>query len=177
VLNGHLVLIGMMGAGKTSVGARCADVLGRPFVDVDEVVEATTRRSVAEIFAEDGETGFRALESRALADACSSPQPLVIAVGGGAMEDPENRRVVARAGTVVWLTAEPHELARRVGLDAAGSRPKLAGPGSTVEVLERLLARRAVVYEGVADLALSTDGLDVDAVADRVLVEVARCDG
>lgn len=175
MLNGHLILIGMMGAGKTSVGARCASLLDRPFVDVDELVEATTGRSVPEIFATDGERAFRSLESAALRDACASPAPIVIAVGGGAMEDPENRRLVAH-GIVVWLRAEPEELARRVTVDGTVTRPKLAGTGEPVEVLERLLALRSDAYESLADVTVSTDGRDIDAVADLVLEEVARCD-
>jgi shikimate kinase len=176
VLNGHLILIGMMGAGKTSVGARCAQLLDRPFVDVDELVEATSGRTVAEIFAEDGERAFRSLESAALRDACAAPAPVVIAVGGGAMEDPENRRLATQGGTVVWLRAEPEELARRVGGDGRVTRPKLMGTGAPVEVLERLLALRSGAYESLADVTVSTDGCDIDAVADRVLEEVARCD-
>jgi shikimate kinase len=175
VLNGHLILIGMMGAGKTSVGARCAQLLERPFVDVDELVEATTGRSVAEIFGTDGEAAFRALESAALRDACASPAPMVIAVGGGAMEDADNRRLLTNS-TVVWLRAEPEELARRVTADGTMTRPKLAGRGEPVEVLGRLLALRSGVYESLADATVSTDGRDIDTVADLVVEEVARCD-
>ena len=87
MLSGHLILIGMMGAGKTSVGARCAELLGRPFVDIDDLVEASAGRPVREIFTADGEPAFRSLESTALRDACASPAPLVIAVGGGVVGD------------------------------------------------------------------------------------------
>lgn len=176
-LKEHLILIGMMGAGKTSVGARCALLLERPFIDIDELVEATTGRAVPEIFAIDGESAFRSLESAALGDACASPDPVVIAVGGGAMEDPENRRVVSRCGTVVWLRAEVEELARRVAADVTVTRPKLGPSGSgsggaPVEVLARLLALRSDTYESLADVTITTDGLDVDAVAELVLDEV-----
>jgi shikimate kinase len=173
VLSGHLILIGMMGAGKTSVGARCARLLERPFVDVDDVVEATAGRPVPEIFATDGEPAFRALESAALQDVCSSPAPLVIAVGGGAMEDPENRRVAKAGGTVVWLRAAPEELARRVTAEGTEIRPKLAGAGDTIDVVERLLTLRSIAYESLADVTIETDGRSVDAVADVVLEQVA----
>ena len=176
MLSGHLILIGMMGAGKTSVGARCAELLGRPFVDVDDVVEATAGRPVREIFTAEGEPAFRALESTALRDACASPAPLVIAVGGGAMEAPDNRRVAKAAGTVVWLRAAPDELARRVTADGTEKRPKLAGAGDTVDTLERLLTLRSVAYESLADVTIDTDERPVAAVAELVLAEVARCD-
>src|SRR5262245_479006 len=104
-----------MGAGKSTVGARCAARLGRAFVDVDDVVEVNAGRAVAEIFAIDGETEFRALERAALADVCASPAPLVIACGGGAMGDADNRRTVRAHGCVIWLTADPETLAARVG--------------------------------------------------------------
>ncbi len=84
----HLVLVGLMGAGKTTVGEVCASRLGRPFVDTDDVVEATTGRVIAEIFATDGEAAFREAERRAVADVCASPEPLVIACGGGAVARP-----------------------------------------------------------------------------------------
>ncbi len=170
--SGHLVLIGMMGAGKTTVGARCAALLDRPFVDVDDIVEAVTGRTVREIFATDGEAAFRALEAEALRDACAAPEPSVIAAGGGAMQDPVNRRAVEQAGTVVWLRAEPDELARRVTADGVAERPMLAGTDAAPSI-ERLLAVRTAGYEGLADVVVDTDGRDVDAVAAEVARAVA----
>jgi shikimate kinase len=177
----HLALVGMMGAGKSTVGAECARRLERPFVDVDDLVEATTGRSVAEIFGTDGEAAFRSLEHLALADAVASPAPLVIAAGGGAVLDPENRRLLARSCTVVWLQADPDELARRVAPhaergEARGDpdRPLLAG-GNPRETLERLTSLRAPAYEAVADAVVDTGGRSVVQVADAVLEELARC--
>lgn len=169
----HVVLIGLMGAGKTTVGRRLAQRLGRPFVDTDDLVEETAGRTIAQIFADDGEPAFRALERAAVADACASPTPLVIAVGGGAVVDAENRRVIDAAGIVVWLRACAAQLAARVG-DGAG-RPLLAGVDGTAEALERLASLREPSYEAVADVAIDTDALDPDRVADRVLEEVAAC--
>jgi shikimate kinase len=174
----HLVLVGLMGAGKSTVGQACSMRLRRPFVDVDELVEANAARPVAEIFATDGEAVFRALERRALADACASPDPLVIACGGGAMGDPENRRTVRATGCVVWLTADPETLARRVGegLDRA-QRPLLAGDDVPVATLERLATLRAPAYEAAAHATVDTGARDVDTVTDIVLEEYARCLG
>ena len=124
---GHLVLVGMMGAGKTTVGRRCATRLGRGFVDTDDLVESTTGMRVAEIFETQGEPAFRELERVAVADACASPEPLVIACGGGAVLDPDSRRALRDAGLVVWLRAAPEVLSGRVGQDGGATRPLLAG--------------------------------------------------
>jgi shikimate kinase len=163
----HLVLIGMMGAGKTTVGERCAERLTRTFVDTDDVVEAVARRSVQELFTEQGEATFRQLERDAVRDATVSPAPAVIACGGGAVLDPENRRRMREAGTVVWLRAAPTVLAERVESDGV-ERPLLA-PRSAVAMLERLAVVRAAAYQAVADAAVDTDGRTVDEVVDAVL--------
>src|SRR4051794_41193739 len=88
----HLVLIGLMGAGKTTVGRRCAEALGRSFVDTDDLVSTQAGASVPEVFVAEGEAGFRARERAAIADAVASPEPLVIACGGGAVVDGADRR-------------------------------------------------------------------------------------
>jgi shikimate kinase len=163
----HLVLVGLMGAGKTTVGERCADRLARPFVDTDDVVEAMARRTVQELFAEGGEATFRALERDAVRDAIASPAAAVIACGGGAVLDPENRRRLREAGVVVWLRAAPAVLAERV--DADGVERPLLTSRSAVTALERLAVVRAGAYEAVADAVVDTDGRTVDQVADAVL--------
>jgi shikimate kinase len=169
----HLVLVGLMGAGKTSVGALCATTLQRPFVDTDDLVAATAHRSVPEIFADDGETVFRALERQAVADACASPDPLVIACGGGAVLDAENRQRLRAHGCVIWLRGAPDVLAARVGPDGGG-RPLLASeePGAT---LARLEVERSAAYEGIAHATVDTDRRDQRQVADAVIEEFARC--
>lgn len=168
----HLVLIGLMGAGKTSVGERCAVELGRPFVDTDELVVATSGLTVAELFASEGEAGFRRRERTALVDACAAPGPLVIACGGGAVLDPANRATMRDAGVVVWLRASPPRLAARVG-DGRG-RPLLTG-GAPVDALTRLSTLRAPAYEAAAHVVIDTDDLEEAAVVDRVLEELDRC--
>jgi shikimate kinase len=161
----HLVLVGLMGAGKTTVARECAARLSRPVVDTDDLVTAAAAASVAEIFAAEGEAGFRARERAAVADACASPVPLVVACGGGAVLDPDNRRRLRAAGVVVWLDASTDELAARVGRDAA--RPLLgADPAAS---LERLRAAREAAYGAVADVVVDTTGRTVDEVVDTVL--------
>ena len=167
----HLVLVGLMGAGKTTVGARCAELLGRPFVDTDDVVEAAAGHSVAEIFAAEGERGFRRRERQAVADVCASPAPLVIACGGGAVLDPANRACLRASGFVVWLHAEPAVLAARVG--PGEGRPLLA-PHGAAATLERLDLLRAPAYEAAADVTVETADRSVDEVADAVVGELTR---
>jgi len=165
----HLVLIGLMGAGKTTVGRECARRLGRTFVDTDDVVTATARMSVEQIFAEAGETEFRRLEHAVVADVCASPEPLVVACGGGAVLDPENRRALRGAGIVVWLRAPAGTLAGRVG-DGA-TRPLLRN--DPIGALTRLERLREPAYEAAAHLTVDTDGRDVDTVATDVLAAFA----
>lgn len=165
----HLVLVGMMGAGKSTVGAACAKRLGRPFVDTDEVVASIARIPVAEVFARDGEPAFRALEARAVADTCAAPEPSVIAMGGGAVLDRDNRKQMRGAGFVVWLRAPASQLAQRVG-DGSG-RPLLTGDPAVT--LERLASVRQAAYEAAAHAAIDTAGLSKTAVVDAVLAHFA----
>jgi len=172
----HLVLVGMMGAGKTSVGRRCATRLDRPFVDTDELIEATTGMRVAEIFESQGEAVFRDLERAAVADAAASPEPLVIACGGGAVLDPDSRRTLRDAGVVVWLRAAPEVLSGRVGQAPGEVRPLLGGPGSVpaATTLERLAVLRADTYAAAAYAVVDTDDRTVDEAADAVLGVLER---
>ncbi|HEY4397680.1 MAG TPA: shikimate kinase [Acidimicrobiia bacterium] len=165
----HLVLVGLMGAGKSTAGAACATRLARPFVDTDDVIEANTGMSVAELFEHDGEARFRELERQAVVDACATPAPAVIACGGGAVVDADNRRRLHRSGFVVWLQAAPATLMARV--KTSSGRPLLDGRGTAT--LERLAVVRAAAYEATADALVDTDGLTVHEVVDAVL-EVYR---
>jgi len=174
VVTPHLVLIGLMGAGKSTVGERCATALARPFVDTDRLVELNAGATVAEIFSTQGEPAFRALERAVVADVSVSPEPLVIACGGGVALDPDNRRALRDHGVVVWLRAEPLELAQRVGSGAG--RPLLEGgpggeAGSPAVKLERLAVLREPAYEAAAHVIVDTDGLAIGAVTDLVLKE------
>lgn len=161
----HLVLVGLMGAGKTTVGSACATRLARPFVDTDDVVEANTGVSVSDVFAQQGEAAFRQLERRAVADACATPTPAVIACGGGGVLDGDNRRRLHQAGFVVWLQAPPATLMARV--EDGSERPLLQGRGTAT--LERLASVRAAAYEAVADAVVDTESRTVPEVVDAVL--------
>ena len=165
-----LVITGFMATGKTEVGQRLARRLGRPFLDTDGLVETAARRTVAQIFADDGEARFRALERDAVEEACAVPDA-VIATGGGTLLDAENRQRLAAAGPVVCLTASPEEIARRVG--DVTSRPLLVGHnGDRLKRIRTLLAERAPVY-ALATHTVDTSGLTVEQVTERVQAFVA----
>jgi shikimate kinase len=161
----HLVLVGLMGAGKTTVGRACATRLGRELVDTDDVVVTLAGMTVDEIFEAGGEPRFRELERGVVADVAASPVPLVIACGGGSVLDPASRQALRATGVVVWLRAPAVTLAARVG--DGSTRPLLrADPAGALARLARL---REPAYEAAAHCAIETDGLDVEEVAERVL--------
>jgi len=171
----HLLLVGMMGSGKSTVARLVAGRLGRPHVDTDEEVERVAGMSVSEIFSTRGEAAFRAEEARALATVLAGAVPSVISVGGGIVLHPEPRAALRRGGTVVWLRARPETLARRVGRHA--QRPLLVGAaGGPAAALARIDAERRALYEEVADVVIDVDDLAPGAVADRVL-ELATARG
>ena len=164
----HLLLVGMMGAGKSTVGRLVAARLGRPHVDTDVEVERTAGMSVSAIFSTRGEAWFRLEESRVLAEALAGEVPAVVSVGGGAVLDAADRVALRAGGTVVWLRARPETLARRVG--KKGDRPLLAGAAEgTTAVLARIEAERRPLYEEVAAEVIDVDELTTTAVADRVV--------
>jgi shikimate kinase len=163
----HLVLVGMMGSGKTTVGRRVAARLGRRLRDSDAEVEARTGRTVREIFETDGEPAFRAEEARALAEALDDPEPAVVAAAGGVVLDPANRDRLRARGTVVWLDASPEDLARRVG--SRNHRPLLGD--DPLAALRRLDRERRALYEEVADHVVPVGRRPVeDVVADVLTV-------
>ncbi|MEI8336178.1 MAG: shikimate kinase [Actinomycetes bacterium] len=163
----HLVLVGLMGSGKSSVGALCAKRLERKFVDTDHMVEAAAGISVARIFATRGENEFRELERVAVSAASASEVPLVISCGGGVAVDPVNRQALRESGYVVWLDAPIPELAERA-TRKSGARPLLAD-GDPVATLQALAEVRYGAYESMADVRIDTAGLAVSAVADLVI--------
>ena len=164
-MTAHILLVGMMGAGKTTTGRLVADRLGWGYRDSDADVEAMTGLTVPELFEREGEPAFRTAEATVLRKACADPHPLVVSVAGGAVLDPANRALIARSGTVVWLRARPETLGSRVG-NGAG-RP-LLGDDPT-DAMRRLLAERAPFYEELADFVIDVDNLDATAVAERIL--------
>ena len=162
----HLVVVGMMGAGKTSVGMLLAERLGRPFLDVDAWIEDEEGLSIATLFETRGEASFRELEVRILESFLGNPHASVLSVGGGAVTDERNRKALSGCGTVVWLRASDDTLAAHI--DDSSGRPLLAGKDVNAE-LARLSAARAPLYTEVADVIVDVDGLAPDDVVDRVV--------
>jgi shikimate kinase len=158
----RIVLVGFMGAGKTTVGRLLAEQLGWSFVDLDERVEAAAGKTVAAIFAEDGEPAFRDAEREA-ARQVARRHHVVIAAGGGAFVDPETRALLSRGATTVWLRCALPALLARIPSD--GSRP-LARNRATIGAL---LPDRENIYRQ-ADLVVDT----TSAAPDEVCAEITR---
>ena len=167
----HVVLIGMMATGKTSVGRIVADALALPLFDSDEQIEARTGRTVREIWREDGEPVFRTLEAEALADALGSGTPSVVAAAGGVVLAEENRKRLADAhATVFWLDAQPATLVER--LRAAGDEHRPLLDDDLEGTLERMYRERRPLYQEVADHVVDVDGRSRDDVATEILALV-----
>lgn len=162
----HLVLVGMMGVGKTTAARVLADRLGRAVFDTDMVIETRSGSTVREIFAEQGEPKFRELESKVLAEALASPEPLVIAAAGGVVLSAANRAALVDSGArVVWLCADPVNLVERVR--GGGHRPLLdEDPAGTLQLMFR---EREALYREVADAIVLVDNRSVSDVVEAVL--------
>ena len=158
-----IVLTGFMGTGKSEVGRRLAKRLGRAFVDTDELVEVRAGKSVATIFADDGETRFRALERQAVADAAGR-EGAVIALGGGAVLDRANVDTVRANGVLVCLTARPDVILKRLG--DVRQRPLLAGGDPRANVA-RLLDERRDAY-ATADITIDSSDRSADEVVEEI---------
>jgi shikimate kinase len=169
-VEGSLVLVGAPGAGKTTVGLAVAERLGRGFADVDAVIVQRAGKPIAEIFADDGEEAFRALEEQVTAELLDRPG--VLALGGGAVLSPRTRAAL-RGRRVVWLRVGLTAAVKRVGMDTA--RPLLLG-----NVRGRLLAllnERAPLYAEVATEVIDTDELAPTEVAQRIASGLGAHDG
>lgn len=167
----NLVLIGLMGAGKSTVGRLLAERLGRPFTDTDAIVEEEAGLTIPEIFAQQGERGFRALEAEAVRWV-SALRGQVIAVGGGAVSTPGNATQLRMTGDLVLLDAEPAVLAGRMG-EETPARPLVADAEDVAARLAELRRRRHDDYVTAAAHTVRTDAKSPeDAVAD--ILEWAR---
>jgi len=158
-------LVGMMGAGKTTIGRALARVLRREFLDLDHEIEARCGVRIAHIFDVEGEEGFRRREQSVLQE-CSDKPDLVLATGGGAVLSEENRACLKGRGVVVYLRATPEELYRRVARDR--SRPLLQTPNPQQRVRD-LLAQREPLYEEVADIVFDTGNLPIQHVVKALI--------
>lgn len=173
----NLVLIGLMGAGKSTTGMRLAKRLGRPFVDTDQQVEMDTGKTIAQLFADQGEEGFRQAET-ATVQRVAQKRGQVIAVGGGTVLNPTNVELLRKTGTVFWLDVRPEILVGRMGSRVSRAhRPLLADATSADELHRRvnqLREARDEVYRAAAHHIISVDG---DQSGDVVLEQILRIIG
>lgn len=160
----NIIFVGPMGAGKTTIGKQLARQLGRRFFDSDRVIEERTGADIPLIFELEGEAGFRRRE-KAIIRELLEQDDIVLATGGGAVLDPENRELLARHGHVIYLCAPLEQLLKRTARDT--SRPLLQTDDPKAR-LQEILAARAPLYREVADTVIETDGSPVRLVIKRL---------
>ena len=163
-----IFLIGYRGTGKSTVARELAVRLEWDGVDADVLIEKRAGKSIAAMFAEEGEAAFRDLESQVVRELAERPRT-VVALGGGAVLRQENRRAIQAAGPVVWLTASVESILERLAADetTAGRRPNLTAAGGRAEI-ESLLAERTPLYRDCATLIVDTEGKTAAQVADEI---------
>ena len=166
----NVILIGFRCTGKTSVGEQLARRLGRPFIDADTYLQEREGKTIAEVFAEGGETLFRQLEREVIAE-LTEREGLVLAAGGGAVLDEENVQRLRASGVVVRLTASLETILARLRGDGKtrSERPRLTAEEDMRREVERLLDYRESFYQRAADLTIDTEGKTVEEVADNVV--------
>ncbi len=164
----NILLIGYRCAGKTSVGRELSGLLGAPFLDTDQLVGELCGKGIAQIVLEGGWESFRRVEKEVI-KGLSSCRDAVIAIGGGAIEDAENRELIRRLGLVIWLRTDADVAVRRMKGDAATlqQRPPLSS-GSVEQETAELLRRRVPLYRELADLTLDTSSMGIDMAAREI---------
>jgi shikimate kinase len=164
----HVACIGLMGSGKSTVGRLVAQRLGWGFVDVDDLIEASTGHTVAELWEQGGEAAYRPLETSIVVDVLGAFQHSVVATPGGVVLDPEAVRAVETGDVVsVYLRAEPEALAERIAHDAGHTRPLV--DDRPCEVMRSMFAARDDSYQRLADQVVQVDDLTPDQAATAVL--------
>lgn len=167
----NLVLIGYRGTGKSRVARLLSERLRWPVFDADDQIERFAGRSIARIFNEQGEEAFRDFETQVVEDLAQRPKS-VLALGGGAILRERNRAAIAQQGRVVWLTASPETILRRIEADSDSvtRRPNLTATGGITEIIATLEARNPI-YRQCADLVVDTEDKTPAEVADAILAQ------
>lgn len=164
-----LVLVGLMGCGKSSIGKRLAAKLSLPFIDADEEIERVAQKSISEIFADHGEAFFRDREAKVIARLLGSGSQ-VLATGGGAFITAETRQKIREAGLSIWLRAELPVLMRRVS--KRDTRPLLKS-GDPEQVMRNLMAARYPIY-AEADITIESRDIPHDSIVAEIIAALAR---
>ncbi len=173
-MNQVVTLIGYRGTGKSTLAPMLARALGWTHVDSDIVIETTTGRTIAEIFADSGEPAFRRMERETIADLLKNTQQ-VLSVGGGAILNADTRKQLRQAGPVVWLTAEIDTILKRINNDQMTQqrRPNLTQHASQRDEITAVLSARSELYEEAATFVVPTDRREPAAICDAILNELA----
>lgn len=167
---GNIFLVGLMGAGKTTVGRALAKKLDKRFIDTDHEIEARTGASISLIFEIEGETSFRQREADAIRD-LTALDDIVLATGGGAILRPENRACLAARGTVIYLRASVGSILQRTSHDKSRPLLQTADPRARIE---ELLREREPLYSEVADIVIETGRPNVQSLVQDILAELER---
>ena len=161
----NIVLVGLMGSGKSAIGRTIAKKLGRRFIDTDRYIERKSGETVAEIFDGSGENKFRTFEKEVIKK-ISQYVGIVIATGGGAIKDPENFRYLKESGWIIALYASPATLYKRI--EGKRIRPLLLNEEDPVKKLEEIFNERKIMY-AQADFQVDTEGKEIDQIADEII--------
>jgi shikimate kinase len=164
-----IILIGMPGSGKTTIGKNLARLLHKPFVDLDQQIEERCGVKIPVIFEIEGEPGFRKRETAVLEEVMAQDD-ILLATGGGAILSEENRRLLTAGGSVIYLKASVEDLHRRTSRDR--SRPLLAGTDPKKRLTE-LLTARAPLYESIADITIETGTGSITSVVQKIIHYIA----
>ena len=162
----NIILTGFMGSGKTTVGIRLSYKWKKPFLDTDQLIERREGRRISEIFAAEGEEYFRGLETGLLEELAEGLHHHILSVGGGTPLKEENRRLLSRMGTVVYLRVQPGTVYERLKGDT--TRPLLQGPEPLARITE-LMDQRKDLYEKGADLIVDVDGMEMEEILEKII--------
>lgn len=169
LLQNNLILIGMMGSGKSTIGQLLAEELERDFLDTDQLVEELAKQTIAEIITTEGEDRFRNLESQVVLQ-IANQMGKVIATGGGVVLRPENIRRLSKAGMIIFLKTSPKVIYERLWGDAKRPLLKVTNP---LTKIEEILNERLSLYQTAASLEIETDMLKPEEVVAEILLELS----
>jgi len=168
----HIILIGFMGCGKSTVGIRLSYRLRRVVEDTDKLIEKKAAKSISDIFKEDGETAFRQMETKCLQELMTIKDERIISTGGGLPMKVENHELLKRLGTVVYLRISSKGVWERLKNDTTRPLLQCDDPGTKIE---ELMAKRAPVYEQAADVVLDVDGKTMEEVLTELERKLLEC--
>jgi len=168
----HLYLLGYRGSGKSTIGKLIGARLGLPVIDADDEIEQQAGASISELFAREGEAGFRDREQQIIAQIAerASSHPTVVSLGGGAILRDINRQTICHSGHRVWLTASPQTLAARIEADRSTAlrRPALSKLSGVAEVV-KILEQRIPLYAAVAELEVDTEDASIEQIVEKIV--------